>query len=144
MGEDKRKKEICVEALTYNLDQVNEFVESMIEDSGCSARTVMQVRISVEEIFVNIANYAYSPEIGKATIAVEVSDEQAMVTIMFMDSGTPYDPLAKADPDTTLSIEDREIGGMGILIVKKSMDAVNYEYKDGKNILTIKKKINSE
>lgn len=141
MGEDKRKKEICVEALTDNLDQVNEFVESMIEDSGCSARTVMQVRISVEEIFVNIANYAYSPEIGKATIAVEVSDDQAMVTIMFMDSGTPYDPLAKEDPDVTLSFEERQIGGLGIYMTKKFMDEMEYKYKDGKNILILKKKL---
>lgn len=141
MGEDKRKKEICVEALTDNLDQVNEFVESMIEDSGCSSRTLMQIRISVEEIFVNIANYAYSPEIGKATIAVEVSDDQAMVTIMFMDSGTPYDPLAKEDPDVTLSFEERQIGGLGIYMTKKFMDEMEYKYKDGKNTLILKKKL---
>ena len=139
MMENKRKKEICIDALTDNLDQVNEFVESMIEDAGCSSRTIMQIRISVEEIFVNIANYAYTPETGKATISVEVSDDAAIVTIIFMDSGTQYDPLAKEDPDVTLSFEERQIGGLGIFMTKKSVDELSYLRDDTKNVVIFRK-----
>ena len=99
----------------------------------------MQIDIAVEEIFVNIANYAYAPEIGTATVRVEVMGDPPSVDITFIDKGIPYDPLAKADPDVTLSAEERQIGGLGIFMVKKSMDDVKYAYLDGHNILTIKK-----
>jgi len=134
-------KEIVVKSLTDNLDAVLEFVDSELEDRGCSAKTVIQINVAVEEIFVNIASYAYGADTGPATIRVELSENPDSVTITFIDCGIPYDPLAKPDPDTTLSAEEREIGGLGIFMVKKSMDEMNYEYKDGKNILTIKKNL---
>ena len=86
----------------------------------------------------NIARYAYHPEVGEATIRCEVGGEPLQVVIQFMDGGKPYNPLEKDDPDTTLGVEEREIGGLGIFMVKKSMDKIDYEYSDGKNILTIK------
>ena len=95
----------------------------------------------MEEIYVNIAHYAYESEMGMATIRVEVGGEPLQVKITFIDNGTPYDPLKKADPDTTLSAEARQIGGLGIFMVKKSMDDVKYQYIDGQNILTISKKL---
>ena len=101
----------------------------------------MQIDIAIDELFGNIAHYAYNPEIGQATVRVEVVENPLAVTITFIDNGVPYDPLAKADPDTTLSAEEREIGGLGIYMVKKSMDDITYEYKDGQNILKIKKHI---
>ena len=101
----------------------------------------MQVQIAVEEIFVNLAHYAYGSEQGTATIRVEVGGDPLQVIITFIDQGVPYDPLKKEDPDISLSAEERQIGGLGIFMVKKSMDDVKYEYKDGKNILTISKKI---
>ena len=92
-------------------------------------------------LFVNIANYAYNPEIGTAVVQVTVNKEPLSVEITFIDNGKQYDPLAKPDPDTTLSAKQRKIGGLGIFMVKKSMDDVIYEYKDGRNILTIKKNL---
>ena len=101
----------------------------------------MQISVAAEEIFVNIANYAYAPEIGKATVVVEVSENPIAVSITFMDNGKPFDPTKKIDPDISLSAEDRQIGGLGIFMTKKMMDDVSYEYKDGKNILKIEKNL---
>ena len=102
-------------------------------------RIQTQIDIAVEEIFVNIANYAYNPEIGKAEIVVEITEKPVTVAITFEDSGVPYNPLEKQDPDITLNAEERDIGGLGIFMAKKSMDDIEYTYRDGKNILTIKK-----
>ena len=137
-------KELTIEATPENVDKVIEFVDEMLEEYGCGMKEQMAIDVAVDELFANIAHYAYNPETGYATVKVDVVEDPLSVEITFVDNGKPYDPLAKADPDTTQSIEDREIGGMGILIVKKSMDAVDYEYKDGKNILTIKKTFSIE
>ena len=137
-------KELTIEATPENVDKAIEFVDEMLEEYGCGMKEQMAIDVAVDELFANIAHYAYNPETGYATVRVDVVKEPLSVEITFMDNGKPYDPLAKADPDTTKSIEEREIGGMGIFIVKKSMDAVNYEYKDGKNILTIRKSFISE
>ena len=134
-------KELVVKSLTDNLESVLGFVDSELENCGCSPKTMIQIDIAVEELFVNIAHYAYGSDTGPATIRVERSEDPRAVTITFIDCGMPYDPLAKPDPDTTLSVEEREIGGLGIFMVKKSMDDMTYEYRDGKNILTIKKNL---
>ena len=132
---------ITIEAKVDNLNEVLAFVDEKLEANDCPMKVQMQIDVAVEEIFVNIASYAYNPEIGPATISCEVSEDPLEVTISFMDSGVPYDPLAKEDPDVTLSAEERQIGGLGIYMVKKSMDNVSYEYKDGQNIFTIKKSL---
>ena len=132
-------KELYIEATVDNLSEVLGFVDEQLEAADCAMKVQMQIDLAVEEIFVNIANYAYDPETGPATVRVDVTPDGSTVTITFVDNGVPYDPLAKADPDITLSAEDRPIGGLGIFMVKKSMDEVSYEYKDGKNRLTIKK-----
>ena len=132
-------KELVIDALTDNLPQVLAFVDEQLEAADCPMKIQMQIDIAVEEIFVNIAHYAYNPDIGTATVRVEVMSEPPAVDITFIDNGIPYDPLAKADPDVTLSAEERQIGGLGIFMVKKSMDDVKYEYLDGHNILTLKK-----
>ncbi len=134
-------KELTVEAKIENIEAVTDFVNEQLEALDCPMKAQMQIDIAIDELFGNIAHYAYNPEIGKATVRVEVIEDPLAVTIAFIDNGVPYDPLAKADPDTTLSAEEREIGGLGIYMVKKSMDDITYEYKDGQNILTIKKKI---
>lgn len=130
-------KELVIEARTENLDEVLAFVDGELEKHDCNMKVQMQIDIAVEEIFVNIAHYAYDPAVGKATIRVEVTDNT--VSLTFVDNGIPYDPLAKEDPDVTLSAEERQIGGLGIFMVKKSMDDISYEYKDGQNILTFSK-----
>ena len=132
-------KDITVDATLDNLEVVQNFVSEELESQGCSMKVMMQIEIAVEEIYVNIVHYAYNPEIGKATIRCEVTDNPMQVIIQFMDSGVPFDPLAKEDADITLSAEERQIGGLGIFMVKKSMDEVSYEYKEGKNVLTIRK-----
>ncbi|MBE6990339.1 MAG: STAS domain-containing protein [Ruminococcaceae bacterium] len=133
--------ELEVEAVTENLPAVQSFVERHLEAVDCPPRALLQIGVAVEEIFVNIANYAYAPDKGKATVRVEVSEEPITVTITFMDHGVPYDPLAKDDPDVTLPAQDREVGGLGIFLTKKTMDDVTYEYRDGQNILTLKKNL---
>ena len=134
-------KEITIEATPENVDRAIEMVDEVLEEYGCGKSTQMEINVAVDELFSNIAHYAYDPGTGYATVQVDIIQEPLTAKITFVDSGKPYDPLAKADPDITQSIEERPIGGMGIMIVKKSMDAVDYEYKDGKNILTIKKRI---
>lgn len=134
-------KELTIEATPENVDTVVEFVDEQLQKYGCGMKEQMAIEVATDELFSNIARYAYSPDVGCATVRVNVLQDPLSVEITFIDNGRQYDPLAKADPDTTLSVEDRPIGGMGVFIVKKSMDAVNYEYKDGKNILTIRKNI---
>ncbi|MCR5120980.1 MAG: ATP-binding protein [Ruminococcus sp.] len=134
-------KELTIEAKPENTDEVIAFIDEQLEKYGCGMREQMAIDVAVDELFVNIANYAYSPETGYATVLVDVLKEPLTVEITFIDDGKQYDPLTNEDPDTSLPLEERPIGGLGILIVKKTMDVVNYEYKDGKNILTIKKHI---
>jgi anti-sigma regulatory factor (Ser/Thr protein kinase) len=124
-----------------NLDEVMEYVNMNLEAADVSMKAQMQIAVAVEEIFVNICKYAYHPDKGRAVVRVEVVEDPVQVKITFVDHGKPYDPLLKDDPDVTLSAEEREIGGLGIFMVKQSMDAVEYEYKDGSNILTLVKNL---
>lgn len=133
--------ELELEADKNNLPKVLSFVEQHLEEIGCSPKIQMQISVAVEEIFVNIANYAYAPEIGKVTVKVEITENPVSVSITFMDGGKPFDPTKKADPDITLPANERQIGGLGIFMTKKIMDDVVYEYIGGKNILTLKKGI---
>ncbi len=131
--------ELIIDAKIEKLDDVLEFVDGFLEENGCNMKTQTQINIAVEEIFVNIAHYAYSS--GEGSARIEVNEVDGVAEITFTDSGTPYNPLEKPDPDVTLSAEEREIGGLGIYIVKKSMDKVSYEYRDGKNVFTIRKRV---
>lgn len=135
------KYEITVPAELEKLKDVNEFIVEKLEELDCSARAQMQLEIAIEEIFVNIAHYAYHPVIGKATVRLSVDDAEEQISLQFEDEGKPYNPLLREDPDVKLGIEERGIGGLGIYMTKKSMDDVTYRYEDGKNILTIRKKI---
>ena len=134
-------KELTIEAKVENIETVTNFVNEQLELLDCPLKAQMQIDIAIDELFGNIAHYAYNPEIGQATVRVEVMEKPLSVVITFIDKGVPYDPLAKADPDTTLSADEREIGGLGIYMVKKSMDEITYEYNDGQNILKIKKNL---
>jgi anti-sigma regulatory factor (Ser/Thr protein kinase) len=133
--------ELTIEALAENLATVTEFVDVRLEQVNCPMKAQMQIDVALEEIFINIANYAYQPGKGPATVRVDVTDNPLTVTITFVDHGIPYDPLAKDDPDVTLPADQREIGGLGIFMTKKLMDDVVYEYKDGSNILRLVKKL---
>ena len=134
-------KELIIEAKIENLDTVLDFINAELEAVGCPMKMQNQIAISVEEIFVNIAHYAYNPVTGGAAIRIVVGDE---ILIEFEDTGTPYNLLKKEDPDITLNAQEREIGGLGIYMVKNMMDAVEYKHEDGKNILTIKKSLTKD
>ena len=132
-------KELTVSATVENIATVTDFVNEQLESYDCPMKAQMQIDIAIDELFGNIAHYAYNPEIGEATVRVEVVENPLSVVITFIDNGVPYDPLKNDDPDTTLSADERDIGGLGIYMVKKTMDEITYEYKDGQNILKIKK-----
>lgn len=131
--------EIELDAQTENLPSVIEFVETFLEKVSCPMKSLMQISVAVDEIFTNISTYAYHSGIGKAKIHLDQLPDPRAVQLTFIDSGVPYDPLAKEDPDVTLSASERQIGGLGIFMAKKLMDEIRYEYRDGKNILRMKK-----
>lgn len=133
--------EITLPATIENVEKVTEFVNAELAKINCPAKAKAEIDIAIDELFSNIANYAYNPEIGKATVKVEVQENPQAVVITFMDKGIPYDPLKREDPNVKLSADERGIGGLGIFMVKKTMDSVEYEYKDNHNILKIKKNI---
>lgn len=133
--------EMTIEATLENIAAVTAFVNEHLEQINCPMKAQMQIDIAIDELFGNIAHYAYNPETGPATVRVEVQENPMSVVLTFMDRGIPYNPLKKEDPDVTLTAEEREIGGLGIYIVKKSMDEITYEYKNGQNILKIKKNL---
>ena len=132
-------EKITVEATLENLQTVIDFATERLEARDCSMKVVMQMELVIEEIFVNIASYAYNPEIGPATFCIEFEENPDAVLMTFIDGGKPYNPLEQDEPDTTLAIEERDIGGLGIFLVKKNVDEISYEYADGKNILRMKK-----
>ncbi len=134
-------KTLRVPAEVKQLPVINEFISEELEKYGCSMAVQMQVELAVEEIFVNIANYAYHPELGEAEVDVDAGGDPPTITIRFLDHGKPFNPLEREDVDVTAAAESRSIGGLGILLVKKNMDDVEYSYEDGKNILTIRKKL---
>ena len=133
--------ELTLSATLENVLKVTEFVDEQLEAHGCSMKAQTQIDIAIDELFSNIANYAYNPEVGPATVRVSVEGDPLTVTILFIDRGVPYNPLEKEDPDIGLSAEERQIGGLGIFMVKRLMDDMTYEYRDGQNILMIRKTV---
>lgn len=134
-------KEITVDATIDNVKTITDFVDERLEEMNCPVKAQMQIDIVIDELCSNVARYAYSDRTGKVTVSVDTVDKPMKVWLTFTDEGVPYDPLAKEDPDITLSAEERKLGGLGIYMVKKMMDEFRYEYKDGKNIVTVCKVI---
>ena len=134
------REELILPAKVENLDEVQAFVGERVGED-CSPKAQMQLDLAVEEIFVNIANYAYAPGEGKAAVRVQVSEEPRRVDVTFRDRGVPYNPLEKEDPDVTALAVERKLGGLGIFLTKQLMDEVQYEYRDGQNVLTLTKRI---
>ena len=133
--------ELEIEAATENLEEVQSFVEDRLQTAPCTMKTKMQIGVAVEEVFVNIAHYAYAPEKGNAKVRVELVGDPAAALISFTDRGMPYDPLARTDPDIKAPVEERDVGGLGVYMTKKLMDDVTYAYVDGQNVLTLKKNL---
>lgn len=132
---------IIIDACDEAMDVVQDFVSDKLMAYGCDKKAMMQIRLAVEEIFVNIISYAYRPEIGKAEVFCEVTENPLSVCIQFMDSGKPFDPLAADEADTSGAMFMEREGGFGIHLVKNTMDDVKYEYNEGKNILTVVKRL---
>lgn len=133
--------ELTIEATIENIPAVTEYVDRKLESMDCPLKAQMQIDVAIDELFSNIAKFAYSPDTGPATVRVEVEKDPMTVVITFIDHGHQYDPLKAEEPDITLDAEEREIGGLGIFVVKKTMDDITYEYRNGQNILRIRKEI---
>ena len=133
-------QEITVNTSADQVRQVTELADLQLAETGCSARVKMQIDIAIDEIFSNIARYAYQQETGSVTVRIDTLDDPSRILLTFIDNGIPYNPLTKEMPDTTsLPARKRPIGGLGLFMVKKTMDSVVYSYENGKNILTILK-----
>ncbi len=128
-----------IPAKLEGMDVILAFVSLLLDINGCSTKARTQVRMAIEELYVNVTLYAYSSQDGWAEMRGSVED--GVATIKLIDGGRPFDPLAKDDPDIMLSGEEREIGGLGIYMVKTMMDEVEYEYRDGCNQLTLRKQL---
>lgn len=133
------RNRIVVDADREKLPEVISFIDQHLEKAGCSMGTQIKIETAAEEIFINIASYAYGTGKGEVVICLNFEKSPKAMLLTFIDRGVPFDPLAKEDPDITLKAEDRKIGGLGIYMVRKTMDEVSYKYEDGQNILTIKK-----
>jgi sigma-B regulation protein RsbU (phosphoserine phosphatase) len=128
-------------AKTEVLSDVLGFVDEMLEKNECPMKIQTALCVAIEEVFVNVARYAYKDGEGDVDLAIGFDGESRVISFRMSDRGIPFDPLQKADPDITLSVEEREIGGLGIFIAKKTMDSIKYAYENGKNVLTMMKKI---
>lgn len=133
-----RTDEITVSSDAGNLYGVLDFIMGHLDGHEVSGRSVAQLELAVEEVFANISKYAYHPGKGEVSVACEL-DEGMRLRIRFMDRGVPFDPLRRPDPDTTMPMEDRPIGGLGIFLVKRNVDSIEYSRTDGRNVLTIEK-----
>ena len=120
--------------------QLAEFVEGICEEVGCDFSTTMQINLAIEEAVVNVMNYAYPPG-TRGDVDIDVSADEQWLTFDIIDSGKPFDPTARGEVDTTLSAEERSIGGLGIHLIRRYMDSIGYKRADGKNILTMRKKL---
>lgn len=132
-------KKITVNATVENIGAVTDFINKELELHNFSSDTRAKINIAVDEFFGNIVNYAYSPSIGTATVKVEVSENPLSATVTFIDNGKPFNPLETKEPDVSLPLKERKIGGLGIYMAKNSVDNLSYQYKDHKNILSITK-----
>jgi anti-sigma regulatory factor (Ser/Thr protein kinase) len=131
--------ELLIKAKTENMETVLDFVNEHIEH--CPVKTQHQIGIVIDEVFANISAYAYNPTVGDVTVRIKADEADNDITIEFEDCGIPYNPLTGEDPDITLSAEEREIGGLGVFMVKSIMDSVEYRRDGSKNILTVKKQL---
>ena len=125
------------------IPQLNEFIDTVAEEIGLDMSLTMSLNLAIEEAVVNVMEYAY-PEGEQGNVDIEVSADERWLTFIISDNGIPFDPTTQKDANTTLSAEERPIGGLGIFLVRQLMDSINYQRKDGKNILTLSKKMESQ
>lgn len=134
-------KSLEIPAEKARLGEVTGFVLDFAKNLGFKKKELFELKLCTEEIFVNVASYAYKPDTGMITVTADGSEDPLSVTLLFADSGKPFDPLAKPDPSKKRPLSQAKKGGLGIFLTKKLMDEVSYAYQDGKNVLTIRKTI---
>ena len=140
LGDVKLQRSLTLPNDVETIPQLNEFIDTVAEAIGLDMSLTMSLNLAIEEAVVNVMDYAYPPgEKGDVTIDVCASDEWLQFVIS--DAGTPFDPTQKKEADTTLSVDERPIGGLGIFLVRQLMDTIHYQYVDGKNVLTLKKQL---
>lgn len=134
-------RKLVIPAEPEYLDQILHFLDEQLEQVHCAQTIRTTIFIAVEEIFVNIYSYAYPPKEGDVQVYTQISGNPAVIQIDLVDQGPPYDPLQRDDPDITLGADDRPIGGLGIFMVKQTMDQVLYRYENESNILSLYKTV---
>ncbi len=132
------RKEITVDSKIENVETLTAFVEEALAPFNPPMKAMMQIDVAVDELFSNVVHYSGAAQM---TLILEVKEDVLTASLTFIDDGVEYDPLTKTDPDVTLSAEEREIGGLGIFLVKKTMDEIEYKRDGCKNILKIEKKL---
>ena len=132
-------KELQVSPVIDNIQTITEFVTADLKDRGCSWKILRSVFVVIDEIFGNIVKYGGNSDSSPVTVRMEFEENPSALVLTFIDQSPPFDPLDRTDPNTRLPAKMRKVGGLGIFMVKKSVDSLDHEYKDGKNILTIKK-----
>ena len=138
--ESTLSRELTIKNDVHEVAEFSRFIKSVNEELGLETSLARQIRLAVEEAVVNVIDYAY-PEGVEGDITVQVLSDGRVMHVKIIDSGVPFDPTEIQKADTTLSAEDRRIGGLGILLVREQMDSINYERTDGKNVLTLIKKL---
>ncbi len=144
IGGNEEYRELIVDAKIENIPVITEFMDSVLEEYGCEMKPKLQIDVAIDEIASNIASYAYKGHTGSIKIQIGQMEDKSKVIIRVIDGGMPFDPLQNETPDITTSAEEREIGGLGVHIVKNTMDSVEYKYENNKNILTLTKKIKTK
>lgn len=131
-------EEIILKSNSENLSSLLLKIEEFLEDKGISTKSILQLELTIEELFINICNYAYETE-GEIKIQYELLENPLMMIMNFIDEGIEFNPLDEEAPDLTLSADEREIGGLGLTIVRNNVDNIDYKYENNQNILTVEK-----
>ena len=142
MGDNSKMREITVDADLNQIKPVTDFVNALLTELRCTEQIQIQVKVAIDEMLSNIARYAYTQGSGEAIVQVEIEEDPRCLILTFIDRGIPFNPLTGTMPDTTkMPVRERPIGGLGLYMIKKMMDGIDYKYRDGKNIVIIRKRI---
>lgn len=133
------REHLTMAATMDNLEQATGFLDAALEKLEVSPKTQLQLELALEEAYVNVVNYAYPGETGEVTLELETDPDQRLLVLRLRDHGIAFNPLEEAEPDVSLAAGERQIGGLGIFLVRKNVDEVSYEYRDGQNVLTMRK-----
>ena len=140
LGDVRLQRSLTLPNNVETIPELNVFIDSVAEEIGLDMSLTMSLNLAIEEAVVNVMEYAY-PQGEKGDVTIDVTATDQWLQFVLTDSGTPFDPTKKEEADTTLSAEERPIGGLGIFLVRQLMDSIEYAFKDGKNVLTLKKQL---